>query len=123
MKEIINQFGFQGDVQVFSMKTLPEKLEEIEKTYIAESSTSGSFHALFGKYTQYRVKNGFVVDVKEECILNHSLKKELENTTMDVKKILKKKYHNHCVIPKGIYFLGIQQKFDPLKGLKEKVRD
>lgn len=120
--EIIKQIGFQGDVQVFEISALPNNAKKIDKTFIAESSSSGSFHALFGEYDQYQTSEGFIIDVKKKSILNHSLKQHM-NVSMNKAVILKKKDHNHCVIPKGIYFFGIQMKFDPLKGLKEKVKD
>ena len=73
----------------------------------------------------YEVDNGNVIDCKEECILNHSLKSLLEGTgvSLDEAKIIEKKDHRHTVISKGIYFVGIQNRFDPLSARKEKVKD
>ena len=42
---------------------------------------------------------------------------------MITKKILPKKDHRHTVVPKGVYFVGIQQRFDPLENLKKRVID
>jgi len=119
---VIEQIGFQGDVQVFKISEIPNDARKIDKTFIAESSSSGSFHALFGNYQQYTTANGFIIDVKTKSILNHSLKQHL-NISMNKAVVLPKKDHNHCVIPKGLYFFGIQMKFDSLKGLKERVKD
>jgi hypothetical protein len=115
----------QGDTQWFELETLPSNLKKVNKQFIAASERSGSFHALFGDYEQYEVDNGFVIDVKEECVLNHSLKEHLtkEGNDLNKSKILPKKDHRHTVLPKGIYFVGIQQRFDPLSGLKKKVID
>jgi hypothetical protein len=115
----------QGDTQWFAINAIPKDAKKIEKQFIAASERSGSFHALFGNYDMYEVEDGFVIDAKEECILNHSLKEVLQNTGVSLSeaKVLPKKDHRHTVIPKGIHFVGIQQRFDPLKGLKEKVRD
>lgn len=116
---------FQGDTQWFELSELPKGLKKVEKRFIAASEKSGSFHALFGKYDMYEVKDeGFIIDAKEDCIINHSLQSTLENQkSLDEAKILTKKDHRHSVLAKGIHFVGIQLKFDPLSGLKEKVKD
>lgn len=115
----------QGDIQWFEIDSIPKNSKKIEKQFIAASERSGSFHALFGNYDMYEFEDGFVIDAKEECVINHSLKEVLENTgvSLNEAKVLEKKDHRHSVLPKGIYFVGIQQKFNPLQGLKEKVRD
>lgn len=120
-----NKSQHQGDTQFFELVELPKNLKKIEKQFIAASEQSGSFHALFGNYDMYETDGGFVLDCKENCILNHSLKSELEKigVSLSETKILPKKDHRHSIIPKGIHFVGIQQRFDPLKGMKEKVRD
>lgn len=117
-------FNFmQGDTEWFQIKKLPDGIKKIDKQFIATSEKKGSFHALFGNYDMYEDKDCFVMDVKEECILNHSLKSALENNCMDNAKILPKKDHRHTIVPKGIYIVGIQQRFDPLAGMKKKVID
>ena len=118
-----NKSFHQGDTQWFSLESLPNNLKKVEKQFIAASERSGSFHALFGDYDMYEQDSGFVIDVKEECILNHSLKEHLDSKGMDTKKILPKKDHRHTVVPKGVYFVGIQQRFDPLKNIKKRVID
>lgn len=112
----------QGDTQWFQIEVVPQEAKRIEKRFIAASERSGSFHALFGNYDVYEQEDGFVIDVKEECILNHSLQKDICRS-MNESKILPKKDHRHTVVGKGIYFVGIQQRFDPLSGIKEKVKD
>lgn len=120
-----NKAVHQGDTQWFEITSVPKNAKKIKKQYVAASERSGSFHALFGDYDMYEVANGFVIDAKEDCILNHSLQSLLEGTgvTMDSAKVLPKKDHRHTIIPKGIHFVGIQQRFDPLSGLKKKVED
>lgn len=121
--KIIKQVAHQGDVQFFQIDAIPSNAVKTNKQFIAESERSGSLHGLFGNYDQYEVEGGFVLDVKEECILNHSLKEHLKDITMDQVKVLPKKDHRHTVISPGIYFTGIQQRFDPLAGMKKKVID
>ena len=118
-----NQNFHQGDTQWFSIDEIPSNCKKLEKQFIAASERSGSFHALFGEYDMYEHQSGFVIDVKEECILNHSLKQFLDMEGMNTVKILPKKDHRHSVVPKGIYFVGIQQRFDPLENIKKRVID
>ena len=115
----------QGDTQWFEINGIPSNAKKVEKQFVAASERSGSFHALFGDYDMYEVENGFVIDAKEECIINHSLEEVLKGTgvSMDSAKVLPKKDHRHSVLPQGQYFVGIQQRFDPLKASKEIVRD
>ena len=117
----INQM--QGDTMWFEIKSLPEGLKKVKQQYVANSERSGSFHALFGKYDMYEAEGGFCIDVQEPCILNHSLQSELNGITLDKVRVLPKKDHNANLLPKGIYFVGIQNKFDPLSGVKKRVID
>jgi len=121
----LKQFGHQGDTQWFTISEIPSNAKLIEKRYIAASEISGSFHALFGDYDMYEVDGGFVIDAKEECILNHSLQEELTkiNNSMEDAKVLPKKDHRHSVLPKGKYVVGIQNRFDPMENIKKLVKD
>jgi len=115
----------QGDSQFFGINAVPKGAKKIEKKYIAASERSGSFHALFGNYDMYEHEEGFVIEAHEECILNHSLQSLLQGTgvSLDKAQVIDKKDHRHSVIPKGVYFVGIQQRFDPLEGIKKRVQD
>jgi hypothetical protein len=121
--KILDQLGHQGDTQWYTIEDIPSNAERIENQFIAASERSGSFHALFGDYDMYQTDDGFVIDAKDECVLNHSLKENLNGVTLNEKKILKKKDHRHSIIKKGKYFVGIQQKFDPMGGFKKRVID
>jgi hypothetical protein len=120
---ILKQVQHQGDTQFYLIDKIPANAKKVEKQFIAASEQSGSFHALFGDYDMYEVEDGFALHVKGECTLNHSLKEHLKDVTMDEVKVLPKKDHRHSTVEPGIYFVGIQQRFDPLAGMKEKVRD
>lgn len=115
----------QGDTQWFEITNIPKNAKKVSKQFIAASEKSGSFHALFGNYDMYEVEDGFIIDAKEECIVNHSLKHILEGTgiLLSEAKVLEKKDHRHSILPKGIHFVGIQQRFDPLAGIKKRVID
>jgi hypothetical protein len=117
--------AMQGDTQWFGLKELPANLKKIEKQFIAHSERSGSVHALFGNYEMYEAENGFVIDCKEKCILNHTLLETLKvsGVTLEEVKVLPKKDHRHTEFEKGYYFVGIQNRFDPLEGIKKRVID
>lgn len=121
----LKQFSHQGDTQWFSIGKIPANAKKVEKQFIAASERSGSFHALFGDYDMYEIEDGFVIDAKEDCVLNHSLESELKGTGVSLSeaKILKKKDHRHSVIPKGKYVVGIQNRFDPMDNIKKRVID
>ena len=108
--KIINQVSHQGDTQFFQINEIPSNAKKMDKQYIAASERSGSFHALFGNYDMYAIEDGFVLDVKEECVLNHSLEQELKGTGISMHKasVLPKKDHRHTVLSPGIYAVGIQ---------------
>ena len=121
---ILKQFGHQGDTQWFSIDKIPQNAKKVEKQFIAASERTGSFHALFGNYDMYQVDEGFVIDAKEDCILNHSLQSELAKVNgLSEVKILPKKDHRHSVIPAGKYVVGIQNRFDPMEAIKKRVID
>lgn len=120
---IKKQVGHQGDVQWFSLAKLPKGAKKVQKQFIAASEKTGSFHALFGNYDMYELEDGFAVDVKEDCILNHSLKEHVQGISMDQVKELPKKDHRHSVVKKGLYYVGIQNKFNPMSGFLERVKD
>lgn len=112
----------QGDTQWFGIKEIPANAKRVDKQFIAASERSGSYHALFGNYDQYEVEGGFVIECKEDCILNHSLQQHLPEN-MDAAQILPKKDHRHTKLGKGIYYVGIQNRFDPLSAMKKRVID
>ena len=108
-----NENRHQGDTAWFGIEKIPTNAKLVKKQFIAASERSGSFHALFGNYDQ------------EDCILNHSLESELSKwgISLSEAKVLPKKDHRHTIIPKGVHFVGIQQRFDPLAGMKKRVID
>ena len=120
----IKQLGHQGDTQWFQLDSIPENAKKIEKKFIAASERSGSFHALFGNYDMYEVEDGFVIEAHEDCILNHSLQKELTDINMDIAIDLPRKDHRKSILKKGtIAFVGIQNRFDPMENIKKRVID
>lgn len=120
---ITGQTGHQGDTQWFSIEAIPTSAKQVEKQFIAASERSGSFHALFGNYDMYEVDGGHCIDVQDDCILNHSLQQHLAGKSMDDLVELPKKDHRSSIVKRGKYFVGIQQRFDPLSAMKQRVID
>ena len=121
--KILKQIGHQGDTQWFSIDKIPEDAKKIENTFIAKSEQSGSVHVLCGDYDMYEYENGNIMDVKEDCILNHTFESNLIGHKIKEAKELPLKDHRHSLIKKGLYFVGIQQRYDPFQKLWKKVID
>ena len=120
--KIVNQVGHQGDTQWFKVDCVPADAKKIEKQFIAASERSGNVHALSGNYTMYEVPNGHILECHDDCVLNHTGKADLEgNWNKPVE--LTPRDHRSSVVTKGVYFVGIQQRFDPLAGHKKRTLD
>lgn len=121
--KITKQIGHQGDTQWYSIDKIPKTANKINKSFIAKSEQSGSVHVLCGDYDMYEYQDGFIMDVKSECILNHTFESNLFKDSIRQAKELPAKDHRYSTIPIGKYFVGIQRRFDPLKKIWDKVRD
>lgn len=120
-----NQFAFhQGDVQGYSLDSVPENARPVKKQFIAKSEKSGHAHALCGDYEMYEVENGHVVKVGSDgATLNHTGVQNLTEEYWDKNEALQVADHNPTSIPQGIYFIGIQRKADPFAGVFKRVID
>ena len=121
--KILNQFGHQGDTQWFNIDVIPETAKIMKKQFIAASEKTGHVHALSGDYDMYEYDDGFVMEIHKDCVLNHTAKTELNQKTWNKPVELPARDHRSSVIPKGIYYVGIQQRFNPLSKMLEKVKD
>lgn len=121
--KILEQIGHQGDTQWFTIDEIPETAKKIENSFIARSEKSGSVHVLCGDYDMYEYEEGFIMDVKEPCILNHTFESNLSQCSIKEARELPLKDHRHSVINPGKYIVGIQRRYDPLQKLWKKVVD
>lgn len=121
--KILDQVGHQGDTQWFSIDGVPKNAKKVKKQFIAASEKSGHVHALSGNYDMYEVEDGFVVEVHEDSILNHTSNNQLNEENWSKPVELPAKDHNPSTIKKGTYFVGIQRRFNPLKSYMEEVKD
>ena len=121
--KVLEQVGHQGDTMWFTINEIPKEAKRVEKMFIAQSEQSGSVHALCGKYDLYSLEDGFCVDVLDDCRINHTFKQNINENSLNKNIELPMKDHRSSVLPKGKYFVGIQQRYDPLKKLWKKVTD
>lgn len=121
--KILKQIGHQGDTEWFSIDAIPSTAKKINKQFIAASEKSGNVHALSGTYDMYEHEDGFIVDVLEDSVLNHTGVNELNPKTWNKPVTLPNRDHNSSTIKKGLYFIGIQRRFNPLSKFMEKVKD
>jgi hypothetical protein len=113
------------DTQWFSIDELPDvsKLKKVEDQFFAESEKSGNVHALSGNYDMYEYEDGHVLEVHEDCVLNHTGREFLNSETWKTPQTLPERDHRSSTIKKGLYFVGIQRRFNPLSKMMEKTRD
>lgn len=118
-----NHIEYKMDTQWFSVNGVPSNAKKLNKQFIAASEKTGNVHALSGNYDMYEVEDGFVIDVKEDCMLNHTAEELLNEETWSKPVELPARDHRSSTIKKGTYFVGIQRRFNPLAKQMEKVRD
>ncbi len=124
MKITENFKAHQGDVQIYSIESIPENAKSIEKTYFAKSEKSGHCHALCGDYSLYEVEGGHVINIGEEgAILNHTQLSNLTKEYWNENKVTKIADHKPTTLVKGTYFVGIQVRKKPFSKIWEKVID
>jgi hypothetical protein len=121
--KIKEQVGHQGDTQWFSIIEIPKEAKKINKKFIAESEQSGSVHVLCGNYDLFETENGFFVDVMDDCRINHTLKTNIQNKSIDTNIELPQKDHRSSILKKGKYFVGIQRRYDPFQKVWKNVSD
>ena len=121
--KILSQIGHQGDTQWFTIDKLPKECKKLTKQFLAASEKSGNVHALSGNYDMYEFDEGFVIDAKEDCVLNHTGINFLNEQTWEKPVELPMRDHRSSIIQKGLYFVGIQRRFNPLKKMMEKTKD
>jgi hypothetical protein len=122
-----NKFNaHQGDIEIFSINSLPDGIKKIDKTFIAKSEKSGHCHAMCGDYELYELadNNGFVIEVGTDgCTLNHTRVENLTPKYWNKNQITEIADHKPTILEKGLYFIGIQKRKKHFSKLWEKVKD
>lgn len=122
-----NKFAaHQGDVELFSIESIPSFAKQINKTFIAKSEKSGHAHAMCGDYELYELpeQKGHIIKVGSDgCTLNHTGYQNLTQEYWDVNKVMPIADHKPTILQQGIYFIGIQKRKKHFSKVWEKVRD
>ena len=124
VKEGIN--FHQGDVQFFSVDSIPASAKKVEKNFIAKSERSGHAHAACGNYELYEMENGegFYMKVGEGgAALNHSPYALLTSSYWDKLDVTKHADHTPTFIPEGTYAIGIHRRKEQFSNRATNVRD
>lgn len=115
----------QGDVQLHSIDSLPSSVKKVNKTFFAKSEKSGHVHALCGDYELYEDQKGsrYILVGEGGAILNHTREAEITPEYWD--KIQEKVIADHkpTKLPRGVYHVGIQRRYNPYSNTWEKVLD
>ena len=111
------------DTQWFAIDNIPKEATKINKVFVAASEQSDSVHVLCGNYDMYELEDGFCVDVLEDCRINHTFKENVNKQSIKKNIELPPKDHRSSILKKGLYFVGIQRRYDPLQKLWKKVQD
>lgn len=118
--------GHQGDVEIFSIASIPSNAKKIAKTFIAKSEKSGHAHAMCGDYELLELPEGqghIVVVGSDGCTLNHTGYQNLTPEYWDKNKVMPIADHKPTVLAAGIYFIGIQKRKKHFSKVFEKVKD
>jgi len=121
--KILEQIGHQGDTQWFAVDEIPADAVKLDKGFIAKSEQSGSVHVLCGTYDMYQYGEGFCIDVKEPCVINHTYQQNVNEKNINKSVQMPPKDHRSSVIQKGTYFVGIQRRYDPFLKQFKNVQD
>lgn len=116
----------QGDIQMFSIDSVPKDAKKIAKTYIAKSEKSGHAHALCGDYDLYELPDGaghIVMVGSDGATLNHTGYQNLTKEYWDKNKVLAIADHKPTALKPGTYFFGIQKRKKHFSKIWEKVKD
>lgn len=114
---------FKMDTQWYNINEIPKDAKKLKKQFIASSEKSGNVHALSGNYDMYEYEDGFVIEAHEDCMLNHTGENLLNEKTWNKPVELQPRDHRSSIIKKGLYFVGIQRRFNPLSKMMERVKD
>lgn len=118
--------SMQGDVQFFSINSIPDNAKNIKKSFIAKSEASGHCHAMCGDYELYELPEdrGFCIKVGTDgCTLNHTSFKTLTPEYWDKNQTTEIADHKPSFFKKGLYYIGIQKRKKHFSKVWEKVTD
>lgn len=98
MKKLTEFGGFQGDVLVRKLDSLPDNSQSTNERTVAWGEVTGHHHTVTGDVDAYRLPNGiaFVVEEGHEAYLVHSARNDPDPLIFED--------HETLVMPPGIWF-------------------
>lgn len=114
-----------GDVQGYSIQSLPNGAKKINHKPLAYGETSGHCHILTGDVELFEHEGQtFAVVGKDGCFHQHIQETSITPKTYKAQKNISNADHTKdCVIAPGVYAIGIHQKYNPFAKVFEKVVD
>jgi hypothetical protein len=114
-----------GDVQGFSIDSLPPMAKRIKQQPLAYGETSGHCHILTGDVELFEHGGKtFAVVGKDGAFHQHIKESSITPKTYKINKNISNADHTKdCKIAPGVYAIGIHQKYNPFSKVFEKVLD
>lgn len=128
--EQTNYFDFHGgDVQGYSWDALPADAVEvtsIEGRIIARGETSGHCHILTGDVKMFKTPDGktFAAVGKDGAYHQHIQETRVTDEIFTINRNISDCDHTkECPVQEGVYFIGLDQQYDPHAELWKKNLD
>jgi len=116
--------GHQGDVQFKQVEKLPEGAKKVENKPIAYGEHSGHQHVLTGDVEMFEIEGRLVAVVGGDgARLQHIHESKMTPAAWKKTEELEKADHFSHLLPEGVYEFYIQNAYNPLSKVFEKVID
>jgi hypothetical protein len=126
MKYTNKSNGHTGDVELFSIDTLPSTAKKITNTPVAYGETSGHIHVITGDVELFQDEKGdyFAKTGKGKSWSQHTLQSGFKDSMYNSQEPITVADHLPCeLLPETIYHIGIQKQYDPYEKVWDKVID
>jgi len=126
MKYTGKHSGHTGDVELFSIDTLPENVKRINNQPVALGEKSDHAHIITGDVELFQDDKGdfYAKTGKGKAWSQHTFYSKITDSMYDATEPVEVADHLPCeLLPETIYHIGIQKQFDPYEKVWNKVRD
>lgn len=120
-----NQFkAMQGDVQLFSINSLPKNAIKVKNRPVAYGEISGHCHIVTGDVELFEIEGRtFAVVGNDGARLQHIHESKITTKAWVQLEEIEIADHQSIPLKQGIYEMTIQNQFNPYSKLMEKVID
>lgn len=116
--------GHQGDVQFRTVKSIPKEAKSISFKPLALGEHSGHQHILTGDVQLFEVDNTIFAQIgKGKGRLQHIHESNFKDSMLGSIKEIEKADHDSILLEEGCYEFWIQNQYNPLGKVFEKVVD